>query len=149
MNISQPRRPDLTCRIPFLMEDREVASGIVTFDYDVTLPVLIAMTFNVGDGELTRWIVSRDLLIAGISSEFPQGIGDVRLHRDSHLVRLVLHSPEGRASVRLDREPLRRFLEGTTCLVEPETDDQHGPESAAIHRAMNAWLAEVFEAESC
>jgi hypothetical protein len=73
-----------------------------------------AVAFDFGPG--TRWLVARDVVLAGI--ERPSGIGDVRIW-PSHVGVLCAHlrSPGGEALIEFPRVTVAQFLAATTQLV--------------------------------
>lgn len=71
-----------------------------------------------------HWVISRDLVLAGLTSEQWVGCGDVLLSRpdDSHLL-MGLHTPSGEATLTLPLPMVSRFV-GHTLLDTPIGHEQ-------------------------
>jgi hypothetical protein len=75
-----------------------------------------AVAFDFGPG--TRWLVARDLVMAGLDR--PTGIGDVRIWptpRDVGVLCVHLRAPTGEALIEVPYTTMAQFLAATTQLV--------------------------------
>lgn len=95
-------------------------------------PYAVTLSFAVRSGRVD-WIVSRDLLAAGLDG--PVGVGDVAVlpdFRDRRRVELILDSPSGRVGFRVRRAVLAGFLAATS-----------GHESVEVTAELDEWVREV------
>jgi Streptomyces sporulation and cell division protein, SsgA len=106
---------------------RQVATRLigegVSAPLDLTLqyfmrddPYAVKLRFA-SDGVVVEWVVSRALLQDGTGR--PVGEGDFRIGPSGRLgwLRATLKSPDGVATIELDRQGLVAFLDATTRLV--------------------------------
>ncbi|MFF3255089.1 SsgA family sporulation/cell division regulator [Actinacidiphila glaucinigra] len=85
-------------------------------------PYTVRMRFGHGDGgEEAEWVLSRELLLAGLAS--PAGDGDVHVEPGDHAHTLiVLAGPGGAAVLQVATGELARFLAATAELVPLGTE---------------------------
>jgi len=76
-----------------------------------------AVTFGIrtGGDRWVEWMLARDLLVAGLGA--PAGVGDVRLRpdrvHDCDVLVVQISSPDGQATLEVDRDLLDHFVEST------------------------------------
>ncbi|GAA4838153.1 SsgA family sporulation/cell division regulator [Kitasatospora terrestris] len=101
-----------------------------TCRYRTDDPYAVTMVFEDAAGE-TRWLLSRDLLLAGL--ERPVGDGDVHIApaRIGETM-ITLSGQEGIALLHTATEPLARFLTDTLLLVPLGDEEHHVDWDAAI-----------------
>jgi Streptomyces sporulation and cell division protein, SsgA len=87
----------------------------IRWEYDTADPFAIKLIFtNVvdedRDGEDVEWCFARDTLASGLVSDTPHGIGDIKVWKrlDGKLA-IALDSPEGNATLAMERAPVMRF----------------------------------------
>ncbi|MFJ7280771.1 SsgA family sporulation/cell division regulator [Kitasatospora sp. NPDC098663] len=104
--------------------------------YSLADPFAVTMDFDDACGE-ARWLLSRDLLLAGL--EGPAGDGDVHIAptEDGGTV-IALGGPGGVALLHTATRPLARFLTATLLLVPLGAEGQHVDWDAAIARFLTA-----------
>ncbi|MER6302754.1 SsgA family sporulation/cell division regulator [Kitasatospora sp. NPDC001539] len=102
-----------------LVASPEASVGVaVELAYEPGDPYAVRFTFHPPGGAPVSWVFACELLVAGLSG--PAGEGDVRIRPadgEPGGVRIVLHSPEGRALLRAPAAPLTAFLARTERLV--------------------------------
>jgi sporulation and cell division protein SsgA len=86
------------------------------FSYDHSRPLEVRVEFFNGIGGAVTWVLSRDLLLAGLHR--PSGVGDVRVwppcqRHGGDSLWMLLQGRTGAALVEGPIEPLRAWLEGT------------------------------------
>jgi hypothetical protein len=85
----------------------------VTLEYRREDPFAVAMVFTVsaGTGRVRRWVVDRELLMAGLVTSDWVGDGDVKLGRasDAYLV-IRLTSPDGEATLLFPLAEVSKFV---------------------------------------
>lgn len=104
--------------------------------YDTADPY--AVTLIVRERTAVRWTFARDLLRDG--RLLPTGMADVQVSPNGGLIRIRLESPDGRATIHLERADVNEFLVDTFALV-PD-----GREAAFLD--LDAKLAELLEGET-
>lgn len=90
-------------------------------------PLAVQMIFKAeAEGEVC-WIMGRELVMRGVTSETPYGTGDVRFRAEPYFDRVLvcLRTPEGHADVALNRSDLIDFLNQTqsVCRLGDEPID--------------------------
>ena len=95
--------------------------------YDHTQPLEVRVEFLNDIGGAVTWVLSRDLLIAGLHQ--PSGHGDVRIWPSADYadgpVYVELCSPSGQALFEAPRGKLVEFLYRTYELVPPGQESEH------------------------
>ncbi|MFJ3904852.1 SsgA family sporulation/cell division regulator [Streptomyces sp. NPDC090025] len=104
--------------------------------YRTADPYAVAMHFDDAEGG-TRWLLSRDLLLAGL--ERPAGDGDVHIAPagDGETV-IALGGPGGIALLRTTTASLARFLTATLRLVPLGTEGRHVDWDTCVTRLLTA-----------
>ncbi|MGW4829754.1 SsgA family sporulation/cell division regulator [Amycolatopsis japonica] len=93
----------------------------VDFLYTVASPWMVLLRCHNPGGRL-EWLLARDLLALGMSTEV--GEGDVRVVPDTDHVWISFTGPEGTAFLCFDRGELDRALSATETLVRPGTESE-------------------------
>lgn len=83
-------------------------------EYD---PMAVIVEFTEDGQGGVPWVMGRELLIRGATSQQPYGHGDVKLRRAGGVVIVCLESPDGHADVLLPYTALTAFLSATTEAV--------------------------------
>lgn len=96
----------------------------VTLSYARSVPWAVKATFHATHA--VTWHLSRDLLVAGLTSPDWVGDCDVQFRRRSYSatdgssceeVEVHLHSPNGKSTLKLEALPVSRFLYDTWGIV--------------------------------
>lgn len=90
----------------------------LTFSFDPNEPPVVALTFEVAGGDKSvDWVVARDLLVGGLDSSVPVGLGDVRMwlveRGNLTMLRLYLTSPDGEGSYDIPARQVQDFIHAT------------------------------------
>ncbi|WP_020673863.1 SsgA family sporulation/cell division regulator [Amycolatopsis nigrescens] len=92
--------------------------------YDPADPFAVVLAFRSGDENWVEWLLSRELLAEGLllaaGEDVSVGEGDVRISPDCELAGRVwigLSSPDGAATLALERAELEHALDATEALV--------------------------------
>lgn len=98
-----------------------------TLTYRSDDPYAVALVFHSGSGDV-EWVVSRTLLLQGLSA--PCGEGDVKVHPSVDegsraVIVLDFCSPDGRLVAEADPLALRTFLAGTFDLIPAGSEHAH------------------------
>jgi hypothetical protein len=95
--------------------------------YDVDDPYAVRLVLDAPSSTSVDWVFARDLLINGMRRF--AGTGDVLVippHRcRPDLVRIILRSSAGMATIGIPRSSVSRFLRRTVRLVRPGTESLH------------------------
>lgn len=115
----------------------------VTFQYDRSMPLMLSLLFEQeGVSETRTWEVSRGLMLEGVESPVPVGVGDFRVTCAPHRTQVgfCLRSPDGHADVTVSRSALMSFLKMTEaeCIVDSPEEEE------ALARAVDSFLEEVL-----
>lgn len=88
-------------------------------------PYAVSIVFNLRSSEPTTWVVSRDLLLLGVSAEAgDRAAGDVVVRPRGMAYELEFRTGAG-ALVQLPYEDVSRFLFRVFALVPPGTESDH------------------------
>lgn len=90
-----------------------VCREAVTLDWHLSDPALVRMTFTVPGSADVEWLVARELLMNGVGSSAPIGLGNVTVRADGdRATRIHLSAPAGDVGVLISTGMLVRFLDG-------------------------------------
>jgi hypothetical protein len=93
-------------------------------EYDSADPY--AVTFGFVQGEtVTVWVIDRELLDHGMTSDFPVGDGDVSVCSTEEEVFLTLRSDTGTAVVTFNFEDIEEFMSETYAAVPIGLEGEH------------------------
>ncbi|MEU0041118.1 SsgA family sporulation/cell division regulator [Streptomyces sp. NPDC006333] len=97
------------------------------FHYTETDPLAVSVELHIPEGQVVRWVVSRDLLFDG--TEEPSGMADVRLWpsvvRGRQVVFMKLEVQGVSSLLEMDLGKLQEWLVETFQLVHPGTEFEH------------------------
>jgi hypothetical protein len=84
-------------------------------------PFAVMLSISRPNGRWIDWLMSRELLVAGLSG--PAGIGDVRLDPfedgEFDVLEVRIGDDEGSAALEFDRDLVERFVDATYEIVAP------------------------------
>lgn len=89
----------------------------VRFRYDLADPYAVSAVFHVGDGQTVEWNFARDLLADGTRAA--AGEGDVRIEPAGPMLRMVLSSPSGQATLEGPLSAVNAFVARSNAVVPP------------------------------
>lgn len=135
--MNPPRRADVVNTVAAEIRENTADPGDpgwvrVELVYGMSDPC--AVWFLIGEEceDRAAWVVSRDLLAAGVAS--PSGDGDVHVFPERSLLVVRLQSPEGRFVFTVPRDQVARFLRSTFQVVRPGRENVTADIDEAIAR---------------
>jgi hypothetical protein len=111
------------------LPDEVGATVAATLSYRAADPYAVDVTFHTATGDV-RWVFARELLADGLHR--PSGEGDVRVTPAGRAALVTLSSPDGIATLRVNRRSLAVFVERTHRLVPPGHEGDHLDLDAAV-----------------
>jgi hypothetical protein len=109
--------------------------------YDIADPYAVSMTFHLCTDDSVRWVVGRDLLMAG--QHMLTGVGDVRVWPSGRSragkvhIALAPYSQREALVVTAPARGLDTFLRRTLELVPAGTEERHLDMDATVHRLLS------------
>jgi hypothetical protein len=119
--------PDLHLTVWLHVSREETLPIQARFRYDRAQPFAVSVDFWNAAGGAVTWVLSRELLTAGLQR--PSGEGDVRIwppcprHGGTHL-HILLLGRSGTALLDVAIRPIRAWLADTYALVPVEAEEQ-------------------------
>jgi hypothetical protein len=112
-------RIDRVSQDMFAVLHGQEAPLLTRWSYRADDPFAVMMSISRPTGRWIDWLLSRDLLIAGLAA--PSGIGDVRVapftDEEFDVIEVRIGDDEGFASLEFDRDLIERFLEASFEIV--------------------------------
>ncbi|WP_328760430.1 SsgA family sporulation/cell division regulator [Streptomyces sp. NBC_00271] len=142
MNIgpSDPDCPDLHLTLWLHVSQQETLPVEARFHYDRANPFAVSVIFSNAAGGAVTWVLSRELLMAGLLR--PSGEGDVRIwppcrrHGGTNLHVLLL-GRTGAALLDVAILPVRAWLADTFALVPVDTEAQSIDWDSSFERVLH------------
>jgi hypothetical protein len=100
---------------------------VTRWTYRACDPFAVTLALRVQDGHWIEWLMSRDLLVAGLDAA--AGHGDIRMAPKVALgydvVEIEIRSTDGRAVLEVDHDLLRQFVDAAGALVPLGRESDH------------------------
>ena len=136
-------RIDRVSQDMFAVLHGQEAPLLTRWSYRSDDPFAVMMSISRPSGRWIDWLLSRDLLIEGLTG--PSGVGDVRVapftDEEFDVLEVRIGDDEGFASLEFDRDLIERFVEASFEIVPA------GAESGLID--VEAEIAKITNSPAC